>query len=263
LRQAGVEIRKPGCPFDLEEAARLINEEGMSHKQVGEIMGVAQQTISRRLSEGGIETATWRKYVVNDAFFETPDLVNCYWAGFLAADGNLKKGRGPQVTLRLAKKDEDTIHKFRDAVGFDGPIYSYVTNQGHPFSGVTITSKQWHEDLERNFSVVPAKTSTLQPPSIDDIDLVWAFCRGYFDGDGHADKWGRRICVVSKSSDFIEWMVRDVFRSHHAISPNNGSLSCAIMGPVMREVAIKLYADSTPETRMHRKYQRLVDGGVL
>lgn len=262
LRQADVEIRKARCPFDLEEAARLINEEGMSHREAGEILGVAQQTISRRLSEAGIETRSWRRYYVNDAFFEVPDLVNCYWAGFLAADGNLSS-TGHQVTFRLSTKDVDRVRQFRSDSGVTNPIESYRTNKGHPYCGITVTSQQWHEDLGRHFNVVPAKTSSLQPPNIGDEDLIWAFCRGFFDGDGHVSKRADKINVVGKSVDFITWIVRDVFEAHHRIYENNGSHACYISGEVLQEVAIKLYADSTPETRMHRKYQRLVDGGVL
>ena len=33
-----------------------------------------------------------RKYSVDDAFFKIPNLLNCYYAGFIAADGNISKG---------------------------------------------------------------------------------------------------------------------------------------------------------------------------
>ena len=57
-----------------------------------------------------------RKYNVNDCFFETPNIVNCYYAGFIAADGCIRKYKGKFVetyslSFGLSIKDKDFLTK--------------------------------------------------------------------------------------------------------------------------------------------------------
>lgn len=53
----------------------------------------------------------------NDNFFEIPNLINSYWAGFLAADGNIKTNK-KEVSLQISDKDFEHIKCFSESLNF-------------------------------------------------------------------------------------------------------------------------------------------------
>ena len=58
-----------------------------------------------------------RKYNVNDNFFEKTDVLNCYWAGFIAADGCIIEGKKQnQLSIGLAKKDFNHLNLFKNDI---------------------------------------------------------------------------------------------------------------------------------------------------
>lgn len=64
-----------------------------------------------------------RKYNVNDDFFESPSLLNSYWAGFIAADGNLS-GNYRKLNIGLAKKDKCILEQFLKDIGAENKIWN-------------------------------------------------------------------------------------------------------------------------------------------
>jgi hypothetical protein len=142
----------------------------------------------------------------NKSFWSTPNLLNSYWAGFIAADGSLRNPAGESYifSLMLAKVDKYHIQKFADTIQYTGTVKDYKDT-----SYVSMTcGTQWFEDLERNFNIVPNKTKNLQPPSLS-LDLSWAYLLGYLDGDGciHCHKNGTlNISFTSCSRDILTWV---------------------------------------------------------
>jgi hypothetical protein len=136
-----------------------------------------------------------------------------------------------------------------------------------------VTCPQWVESLERIYRITPRKSLTIQPPTALGWEYVWSYIRGVFDGDGHASILGNALHLVSGSEPFLTWIVRDVFRAHHKISPTadyvrkDGTVSnaygCRVTGDVLRDVVPRLYEHSTPETRLARKYDRFRAAGLL
>lgn len=129
-----------------------------------------------------------RKYNVNDCFFETPNIVNCYYAGFIAADGCIRKYKGKFVetyslSFGLSIKDKDFLIKFLNTINYEGNI-RYYENKGRKYVGVEIKSNKICEDLRNNFNITERKTHTLCPPNLFDKNLIDAFICGYIDGDG-------------------------------------------------------------------------------
>jgi hypothetical protein len=129
-----------------------------------------------------------RKYNVNDCFFETPNIVNCYYAGFIAADGCIRKYKGKFVetyslSFGLSIKDKDFLIKFLNTINYEGTI-RYYENKGRKYVGVEIKSNKICEDLRNNFNITERKTHTLCPPNLFEKNLIDAFICGYIDGDG-------------------------------------------------------------------------------
>lgn len=131
-------------------------------------------------------------YSLNHNFFSELTEKSMYWAGFLAADGNVAKDK-PRITLALKSSDIDHIEKFKTDLNFAGPIknFSIKDNRENFKTGlyhksqIRFTSKQIANNLQSNFNITPNKSKTLKFPNhIKDHPLINHFIRGLIDGDG-------------------------------------------------------------------------------
>lgn len=129
-----------------------------------------------------------RQYDVIDNFFQSPNELNCYWAGFIAADGNINHTK---LTLGLSSKDRHHLLQFKNDIEFTGPICDSMIKRVYKdeektfnTSTLSITSQKIVDDLYVNFNITPRKSLTLLPPNISEPNLIDAFICGYIDGDG-------------------------------------------------------------------------------
>lgn len=115
----------------------------------------------------------------NESAFDDYSEESCYWAGFIAADGNVdSKNR-----IRVMLKYDDILHleKLREYLKSTHSISSNTTTYNR--CSFEITSAHIREMLEFNFNIVPNKTDKYKLPSIPKAYLRH-YVRGYFDGDG-------------------------------------------------------------------------------
>jgi len=117
-----------------------------------------------------------RKYFFNERFFNKFSVESCYWAGFLAADGNVYKN---SIGVGLQKRDAQHLAKFLSAIGGNQPISPKPKN----IVGITVCSKLMATDLKNNFNIYPNKSMTITMPKLPK-SLIRHYIRGYFDGDG-------------------------------------------------------------------------------
>lgn len=120
----------------------------------------------KRLQILGIQVEQWAsKYSANNDFFAVPNNLNCYWAGFIAADGCVVESKNCKTkTLKIEITDSDREHlkKFADDVEFNGEIKSGIVKRGEingrilksrNTASINIScSQKWFEDLESNFN---------------------------------------------------------------------------------------------------------------
>lgn len=127
-----------------------------------------------------------RTYNVDDFFFNTPNEVNSYYAGFIAADGHICSRNSEKRTLKigLSSKDSEWLKTFKEEIKSESPIKNRIQKKAYELTEISITSKQIIDDLRSNFNVVPRKSLILEPPSIKEQNLKYAFICGYIDGDG-------------------------------------------------------------------------------
>ena len=127
-----------------------------------------------------------RHFKVNHEYFSKLNVENCYWAGFIAADGYIMKNR-TTIRIVLQSKDKSQLERFIEDVQFTGSIYDeirHLNGKAYGSVGVYITSKQLCNDLANVFNVTNCKSLTLQPPNLESLELQLAFIKGYIDGDG-------------------------------------------------------------------------------
>lgn len=138
-----------------------------------------------------------RKYSCNKEYFRVPNLENCYWAGFLAADGCVS---GNKISFSLCNKDSYALSEFIDAIDYTGKIY----DKGESKS-VQVSCPEMIRDLQRNFNITPRKSKTLLPPNITDHKLIASFIKGVIDGDGSVHIYSKRITVYGTMA-LLSWI---------------------------------------------------------
>jgi predicted transcriptional regulator len=267
------EIQPP--TFDVDEAVRLYEVERRTTGEVAKVLGVSQSVVASHLYRRGVTKSSGRghKYRFFDRdFFSDVNHVSAYWAGFIAADGCVHRENNT-ISFGLHPDDRVLLERLKIAAKLEQPVTERLNNKGKLYVWMDVTCPQWVEALEKNYLITPRKSLTLQPPIHLGWEFVWSFVRGVLDGDGHASVNGRKLQLTSGSKPFLEWVVLDVFRAHHKIYEHpqyervDGSIGiaygCYVSGSVLREILPRLYANSTPETRLDRKYDRFVAGGLL
>lgn len=159
-----------------------------------------------------------KKYSHDENFWEIPNEINCYWAGFFAADGCLLHDRirdRKSFVVSLSSKDLNHLEKLKETLKFTGPIKSYSRKnyKKETYKNVSTLAihsiKKWEKDLENNFNIIPNKTLRLAPPNLNDDYLKFCYLIGYLDGDGWITikKDGRiTIGFVSSSSNILIWI---------------------------------------------------------
>ena len=144
-----------------------------------------------------------KRLSVDDQFFSELNLLNCYWAGMLAADGYIHKNRN-EIKLKLHIKDKSHLHRFVSDVSYGGNV-RIDSSCGNPY--VSLSSKQWKTDLKENFGVIPTKSLILEPPPISNKEMMYSYIVGYIDGDGSImlDRGLPRLAVYGTES-VLRWI---------------------------------------------------------
>lgn len=185
ILQLSKEKQIPEKEACLEVLGKYINLSKYKHKFGIEVNppGKAEFTARRK-----------RMYKIDDNYFSNINEVNSYYAGFIAADGNINKDC-TNLTIILAKKDEIVLEKFIKNLKSDYHIRHYSSN-GFPTSNLVITSRQICSNLKEYFNIIPNKSLIYVPPMLKQPYLD-CFIIGLIDGDGTIGFSSRKICKDS------------------------------------------------------------------
>lgn len=165
-------------------------------------------------------------YTKNELFFQDPNVLNSYWAGFIAADGCI---RNKALQFKLSKNDIGILERFVIDTDAKNPIKVYVENNKlakdstYKFCYLNITCGRWVEDLKKYFNITQRKTLTLLPPTIVQKNHILAFIVGYIDGDGSIVVWKdkcrkdhvRKEISILGTNELLSW-IKDFINSNYA-----------------------------------------------
>ena len=155
------------------------------------------------------------KYTKNDVFWNTPNIENCFYAGFIAADGYVEHDyrRGYSLQLKVKSSDGEILERLKSALKYTGRIYDLNINSGENQKRLMIFgAKQYLEDLEKHFNIKRAKSLTLMPPNIENINLIKSYLCGYLEGDGCITYDGKLVVVdFCTSKYFGEWLLNFIY----------------------------------------------------
>ena len=246
--------------MNFEQEILSLYDSGILIKDICSKLKICSYTVVKYLRKNNR-----RRYIVHtfdDSSFSSFSPESCYWAGFLAADGNIDKELN-YIMLNLHSKDVKHIEKLLNFVKDENPS---IKNNG--FVGyATINSRKIVQNIIDLFEVVPKKSFTLRPPNKIPEGFAKHYVRGYFDGDGCISKTKKNrliFKVYSGSKDILTWMSKIIknnteygFSDKSLGLIKNRSIYCVeSSGKSAKAILDWLYKDSTPETRLDRKYER-------
>ena len=169
----------------------------------------------------------FNEYSCNDNYFSIPTEENSYWAGFIAADGNIHKRT---LSFGLKHSDIQQIELFKSHIQSESPIKTYNTKLNDKifkFSSIAINSEKICSDLLRNFNITKNKSLTLEPPPLNDSCLDY-YIKGYICGDGCISIYNNRrydkmrlsilgtynvlMCIKNRISEIIQMDVGSLYK---------------------------------------------------
>jgi hypothetical protein len=254
--------------YKISKILKMYNK-GVGTHRISSILSIHRTTVQKYLKINKTilrRTSPW-KNTYNIKFFSRYNKINCYWAGFLLADGYIRNNRD-SVSLKLQPRDHSHIIKFKKTINFAGKIKRYKK-----YSNIDISGAWFIKDLKNNFNIIPNKTFRLNFPKIPS-QFISHFIRGIMDGDGSisfvTNKYGMKYITVSflgykpiieKIRDILRKKVKIKLKSKNVFPPlvkhdNPKIASIYFSGKNAINVLNYIYKRSTNKIRLTRKYNR-------
>lgn len=189
MRKANIKDFEPQIIYDAYEKYKTIT-------LVAKNLNLDRGVITRFFIKNNFKYKKQLTYNVDHTFFDTLTPKSMYWAGFLAADGNIGKNNC-RISLCIAIKDIKHIKKFKKDLKCEAPIsirfMKSILPSGKNHNGyycqIRFTSKKIYEALQKTFNFTHNKSLTLQfPEHLKDHQYINHFIRGLIDGDGSVYK---------------------------------------------------------------------------
>ena len=171
---------------------KLSKERKTSEKEICTELGVCYKTLYYYKIKFNIKTTsrgknpnsrTKRTYSINDNFFNRFNTLSAYWAGFIAADGNISQDC-KKLAIGLSIKDKNHLLQFLKDVKSNYKISEFLTKKKYKSCSITIVSSNICKQLLNKYNITPNKSLTLLPPNLTKDILIDSFIIGYIDGDG-------------------------------------------------------------------------------
>jgi hypothetical protein len=137
-------------------------------------------------------------YYLEETFFDNPEQwtdAQAYFFGWMYTDGSCytSKGKTNRTTLKIQESDLDVLEKFKKTIKYSGPI-TKIYRQPSSVMGQEIKKHQDRVCLTfsnqkifnalQSMGIKPGKAEFLGFPDFLRKDLIAAFLRGCFEGDG-------------------------------------------------------------------------------
>ncbi|BAY33709.1 hypothetical protein NIES2107_56100 [Nostoc carneum NIES-2107] len=182
----------------------------------------SKHSVQQRIRDLGIQGVQWAcTHSANRQFFSEPNILNSYWAGFIAADGCIcehKNCSTKSLKISITQGDHYLLERFVSDTEFTGIVSLDQAKESiingrklnvKPTVSISVScAQEWFVDLEKNFNITPRKSLTLQPPDNLDRECSLAYIKGFFDGDGcaHIRKNGYLNIVFYGTFECLTWI---------------------------------------------------------
>lgn len=199
-------------------------------------------------------------YKYNKKFFNKIDTEEkAYWAGFIAADGNIRKDF-LKMRIELNIRDYSHLEKFKKSIEGNNPIKEAIRPNNHSCY-IDVNCKEFCSALNE-LGITPKKSLTLQIKfELIPRELRNHFIRGYFDGDGSINKYQRdnkekpewEISFIS-SKFFLEQILKELNKEKKLYSCGNNFRISFKAKQDIKDIINYLYNNAT--IYMNRKKEK-------
>lgn len=199
-----------------------------------------------KIKSCGCINANKSQRLIHD-IFENPNKESLYWAGFIAADGCIHKGK---LLITLMHSDIDHLIKFKEFVKSD--IELSTQNNGNA-KCLSISSKKICSDLAL-YGISSRKTFTYSPP--DFCRKSADFWRGMVDGDGYIGK-GRPEIDLCGTRDVCEGFMnfaREICKSKSNVTKHGPIFRIRYANESAKIIMNELYGKN-PSFYLERKFE--------
>lgn len=218
-----------------------------------------------------------RKFSINHNAFSEYTPESAYWAGFLAADGNLRVSHSGCKQIRIYLKKSDSIHleKFKKFLQSEHKV---SLSPSYDRCSFEFTSEKIFDDLTRLYNITPTKSFTLKPPTGLPENLIRHYVRGVFDGDGTVGEtftnrnslMATIFFAITGTEELINfifnWSESKIGSINYKIVNHPRSMGIKVFNLTTNQtlqILSVLYEDSSEEIRLDRKFEifnRLISG---
>lgn len=123
----------------------------------------------------------FKKYSINEEFFETWTEDSAYVLGWVLTDGCIQYIPNKKYAIRFELKDLEAINTIRECIGSNSQIFERK-DKINPLYLIVLNSKKLIKDL-LDLGVTPSKTKRLRLINIPE-EFMKHLILGIFDGDG-------------------------------------------------------------------------------
>lgn len=260
--------------FTNDKITRIIElyEQGVSAKSLGIKYSIDKRRVQKWANEKGLlrDRAEAHRFTkLNDHIF---DIINteekAYWLGFFYADAyncNVTN----TVTVSLQIKDLNHLQKLASFFDLSHDKISYFkSKEGYENNSLKLYSKHLCETLNK-LGCPQAKSFIITYPQYLDPKLNIAFIRGMFDGDGSLahrtnNEWKWSLVTTKECGEVIQRIILkelDLIINLNCISKTgNNTYELESNGNErVLKLATWLYQHSSINTRLDRKYERMLE----
>lgn len=205
-----------------------------------------------------------KKHSIDESFFEIPNVLNCYYAGWIAADcGISEKKHSLDTTIKMC--DAEILENFRRDTRLSNKVryfrkFDKKYNVYRECARLNFINKKIIKDLDNNFKIGPRKSLTLEHPELEG-DLALAYIKGFLDGDGGIRIYGNNLCLQFVGTlDMLSWIALQIKKylnldTFHRIRPKGKIYDYTIGGKNAYKIGVLLNNKSIPGLK--RKWERL------
>ena len=206
-------------------------------------------------------------YKYNKQFFNKIDTEEkAYWAGFIAADGNVRKDF-LKMRIELNIQDYHHLEKFKQAIQGENPIRESIRPGNHSCY-IDVNCKEFCLALN-DLGITPKKSLTLNI-NMNKVpkELRRHFIRGYFDGDGSINWFIRtggkykewEISFIS-SEIFLNQILEELNKTRTLFSCGNNYRFMFKGKSDISQILHYMFDDAT--VYLDRKYEKVKDFQAL
>lgn len=255
--------------FTIKDEIINLYKKGLSNKELSIKFNLHRTTIQRLLKKENIKLHKRKSTLVcNKDFFMSYTKESCYWAGFILADGYIRKNSS-NLHIKLHKKDSNHLSNFLRCLNISESDVIKMVKHRENYSYIDLHVDELVLGLKKLFSIINKKSLTAKIDKKIPKKMLKHFIRGYFDGDGSISSIEGIYPVISFTgtldtlNSIIDFCSKNKLKENHTpkiyIRYHNVVGSFSYYGKdFIKKFYNLLYEDSNEKIELLRKKERIL-----